>query len=69
MNNGQELSNTRIAWNEARLTLSEEFVLYKIIEQGIKYKVTVLMGVFDVSLITSNKNPYKILTKLGFFLY
>ena len=34
--NWQELSNTQIACNEARLTLSEE--LYKIIEEGIKYK-------------------------------
>ena len=38
MRNWQELSNTQIAWNEARLTLSEELVLYEIIEQGIKYK-------------------------------
>ena len=33
-----ELSNTWITWNETRLSLSEELVLYKIIEQGIKYK-------------------------------
>ena len=37
MRNQQELSNTWIAWNEARLTLIEELGLYEIIEEGIKY--------------------------------
>ena len=36
MRNWQELSNI---CNEARLTLSEYLVLYKIIGQGIKYKL------------------------------
>ena len=32
------LSITRITYNKASLTLSEQFVIYKIIEQKVKFK-------------------------------